>query len=179
MAIGSTMHTFEVQLADMDRGVFEEYALRVARHPSETDAYMLTRVIAYGLEYAEGIVFGGTVSQSDEPAVLVRDLTGAITVWIEVGAPDAERLHYGSRLAERTVVYTHRDPAKVMVPWADKRIHRAEDIRVYSFDPGFIDSAVPLLERRNMLSLTVTEQTLYLSLNGTMLTTGVHEHELA
>ncbi|MFF5625183.1 MULTISPECIES: YaeQ family protein [Microbacterium] len=179
MAIGSTMHTFEVQLADMDRGVFEEYALRVARHPSETDAYMLTRVIAYGLEYAEGIVFGGTVSQSDEPAVLVRDLTGAITVWIEVGAPDAERLHYGSRLAERTVVYTHRDPAKVMAPWADKRIHRAEDIRVYSFDPGFIDSAVPLLERRNMLSLTVTEQTLYLSLNGTMLTTGVHEHELA
>ncbi|GAA1144271.1 YaeQ family protein [Microbacterium natoriense] len=173
------MHTFEVQLADMDRGVFEEYALRVARHPSETDAYMLTRVIAYGLEYAEGIVFGGTVSQSDEPAVLVRDLTGAITVWIEVGAPDAERLHYGSRLAERTVVYTHRDPAKVMAPWADKRIHRAEDIRVYSFDPGFIDSAVPLLERRNMLSLTVTEQTLYLSLNGTMLTTGVHEHELA
>lgn len=173
------MHTFEVQLADMDRGVFEEYALRVARHPSETDAYMLTRVIAYGLEYAEGIVFGGTVSQSDEPAVLVRDLTGAITVWIEVGAPDAERLHYGSRLAERTVVYTHRDPAKVMAPWADKRIHRAEDIRVYSFDPGFIDSAVPLLERRNVLSLTVTEQTLYLSLNGTMLTTGVHEHELA
>ncbi|PRB05762.1 hypothetical protein CQ047_15645 [Microbacterium sp. MYb72] len=179
MAIGSTMHTFEVQLADMDRGVFEEYALRVARHPSETDAYMLTRVIAYGLEYAEGIVFGGTVSQSDEPAVLVRDLTGAITVWIEVGAPDAERLHYGSRLAERTVVYTHRDPAKVMAPWADKRIHRAEDIRVYSFDPGFIDSAVPLLERRNVLSLTVTEQTLYLSLNGTMLTTGVYEHELA
>lgn len=173
------MHTFEVQLADMDRGVFEEYALRVARHPSETDAYMLTRVVAYGLEYAEGIVFGGTVSQSDEPAVLVRDLTGAITVWIEVGAPDAERLHYGSRLAERTVVYTHRDPAKVMAPWADKRIHRAEDIRVYSFVPGFIDSAVPLLERRNMLSLTVTEQTLYLSLNGTMLTTGVHEHELA
>lgn len=173
------MHTFEVQLADMDRGVFEEYALRVARHPSETDAYMLTRVIAYGLEYAEGIVFGGTVSQSDEPAVLVRDLTGAITVWIEVGAPDAERLHYGSRLAERTVVYTHRDPAKVMAPWADKRIHRAEDIRVYSFDPGFIDSAVPLLERRNVLSLTVTEQTLYLSLNGTMLTTGVYEHELA
>ncbi|WP_045256933.1 YaeQ family protein [Microbacterium hydrocarbonoxydans] len=179
MAIGSTMYTFDVQLADTDRGVYEDYALRVAQHPSETDAYMLTRLLAYGLEYAEGIAFGGTVSSTEEPAVLVRDLTGLITAWIEVGAPDAERLHYGSRIAERTVVYTHRDPAKVMAPWADKRIHRSSEIRVYSFDPGFIDSAAALLDRRNTITMTVTEGTLYLDLNGTSLTTAVHEHELA
>lgn len=178
MAIGSTVHTFEVQLADTDRGVYEEYSLRVARHPSETDAYMLTRVLAYGLEFGEGIAFGGSISSTEEPAVLVRDLTGLITAWIEVGAPDAERLHYGSRLAERTAVYTHRDPAKVIAPWADKRIHRREDIRVYSFDPGFIDAAAALLERRNTLSLTVTEGVVYLDLNGTALTSAVHVHEL-
>lgn len=178
MAIGSTIHTFDAQLADTDRGVYEDYSLRAARHPSETDAYLLTRVLAYGLEHAEGITFGGTVSSTDEPAVLVRDLTGAITAWIEVGAPDAERLHHATRLAERTVVYTHRDPAKVMAPWADKRIHRADEIRVYSFDPGFIDSAVPLLERRNTMTLTVTERVVYLDLNGTTLTTAIHEHEL-
>lgn len=172
------MYTFDVQLADTDRGVYEDYSLRVAQHPSETDAYMLTRLLAYGLEHAEGIAFGGTVSSTEEPAVLVRDLTGLITAWIEVGAPDADRLHYGSRLAERTVVYTHRDPAKVMAPWADKRIHRSSEIRVYSFDQGFIDSAVPLLDRRNTMTMTVTEGTLYLDLNGTTLTTGVHEHEL-
>jgi uncharacterized protein YaeQ len=173
------MYTFDVQLADTDRGVYEDYALRVAQHPSETDAYMLTRLLAYGLEYAEGIAFGGTVSSTEEPAVLVRDLTGLITAWIEVGAPDAERLHYGSRIAERTVVYTHRDPAKVMAPWADKRNHRSSEIRVYSFDPGFNDSAAALLDRRNTITMTVTEGTLYLDLNGTSLTTAVHEHELA
>lgn len=179
MAIGSTMHTFDVQLADTDRGVYEDYALRAARHPSETDAYMLTRVLAHGLEHAEGVVFGGNVSDTEEPAVLVRDLTGRITAWIEVGAPDAERLHHATRLAERVVVYTHRDPAKVMAPWADKRIHRADEVRVYSFDPGFIESAVPLLARRNTLTLTVTEQVLYVDLNGTALTTALHEHTLA
>jgi uncharacterized protein YaeQ len=99
--------------------------------------------------------------------------------WIETGAPDAERLHYGSRLAERTVVYTHRDPAKVMAPWAGKKIHKSEAIRVYSFDPGFIESAVPQLERRNTMTLTVTEQVVYLDLNGTSLTTAIHEHEIA
>lgn len=172
------MHTFDVQLADMDRGVYDDFSLRAARHPSETDAYMITRVLAYGLEFAEGIAFGGSVSSTEEPAVLVRDLTGRITAWIEVGAPDAERLHYASKLAERAVVYTHRDPAKVMAPWADKRIHRSEDIRVFSFDPGFIESAVPLLARRNTVTLTVTEQVLYLDLNGTTLTSAVHEHSL-
>jgi uncharacterized protein YaeQ len=178
MAIGSTIHTFDVQLADTDRGVYDDYSLRVARHPSETDAYMLTRILAYGLEFGEGVTFGGSVSDTDEPAVLVRDLTGRILVWIEVGAPDAERLHYGSRLAERTVVYTHRDPAKVMAPWADKRIHRREDVRVRSFDPGFIDEASALIERRNTLTLTVTEGVIYLDLNGTNLTTPIHTHEL-
>lgn len=178
MAIGATIHTFDVQLADTDRGVYEDYSLRVARHPSETDAYMLTRLLAYGLEFTEGIAFSEGLSSTEEPAVVVRDLTGRTTAWIEVGAPDAERLHYGSRLADRTVVYTHRDPAKVMAPWEGKRIHRAEDIRVYSFDPGFIDAAVPLLERRNTVTMTVTEHVLYLDLNGTTLTTTVHEHAL-
>ncbi|MCK2035491.1 YaeQ family protein [Microbacterium sp. SSW1-49] len=179
MAIGSTIHTFDVQLADMDRGVYDDFSLRVARHPSETDAYMLTRILALGLEHTEGIVFGDGISSTEDPAVLVRDLTGKITAWIEVGAPDAERLHYGSRLAERTVVYTHRDPAKVMAPWAGKKIHRSDAIRVYSFDPGFIDAAVPLIARRNTLTLTVTEQVLFLDLNGTSSTTTIHEHELS
>jgi uncharacterized protein YaeQ len=173
------MHTFDVQLADTDRGVYEDFSLRVARHPSETDAYMLTRMLAYGLEYAEGIAFGEGISSTEEPAVIVRDMTGAIMAWVEIGAPDAERLHYGSRLAERTVVYTHRDPAKVMAPWAGKKIHKSEAIRVYSFDQGFIDSAVPHLERRNTMTLTVTEQVVYLDLNGTSLTTSIHEHEIA
>ncbi len=176
MAIGSMIHTFTVQLADMDRGVYDELALRVARHPSETDAYMVTRLLAYCLEYEEGIAFSEGISQTDEPAVLVRDLTGRLTAWIEVGAPDAERLHYGSKLAERTRVYTHRDPAKVIAAWAGKRIHDAEAIRVFSFDPGFVDDATGVLERRNAMTLTVTEQQLYLDLNGTSLSSAVHEH---
>ncbi|MCW3492509.1 YaeQ family protein [Microbacterium sp. SSM24] len=176
MALGATIHTFTVQLADVDRGVYDELALRVARHPSETDAFMLTRVLAYCLEYEEGIVFTEGVAATDEPAVLVRDMTGRVTAWIEVGAPDAERLHYGSRLADRTVVYTHRDPAKVMAPWAGKRIHDAEAIRLYAFDPGFIDAAVAAIDRRNTMTLSVTERELYLDLNGTSLSSAVHEH---
>lgn len=179
MAIGATIHTFSVQLADVDRGVYEDLTLRVARHPSETDAFMLTRVLAYCLEYEEGIAFSEGVSATDEPAVLVRDLTGRLTAWIEVGAPDAARLHTGSMQAERTAVYTHRDPAKVAAPWVGKRIHRADEIVLHSFDPGFVDAAVRVIERRSSITLSVIERRIYLEINGTPLESAVHDQPAA
>lgn len=179
MAAGATIHTFEVQLADMDRGVYEDFQVRAARHPSETEAYLVTRLLAYCLEYEEGIAFSEGISTTDEPAVLVRDLTGKLIAWIEIGAPDAARLHTGSKAAERTVVYTHRDPAKVSAPWAGAKIHRAEDIRLHSFDPGFVDALVDALERRNTITLTRTEGQLYVELNGTHLSSAIHTQPVA
>ena len=176
MATGSTIHTFDVQLADVDRGVYDDFTLRVARHPSETDAYMLTRLLAYCLEYEEGIAFTEGVAATDEPAVLVRDLTARVTAWIEVGAPDATRLHFGSKLADRTTVYTYRDPAKVIANWAGKTIHEADAIVLHSFDPGFLDGVAAALARRNTMTVSVTERQLYVELNGTHLSTTVHDH---
>ncbi len=178
MAAGATIHTFDLQLADVDRGVYDELSLRLARHPSETDAYMLTRLLAYCLEYEEGIAFTEGVAATDEPAVLVRDLTGRVTAWIEVGAPDAGRLHYGSKLADRTVVYTYRDPARVIANWAGKTIHDADAIALHSFDAGFLDDAAAALARRNTMTVSVTERQVYLELNGTHLSTAVHEHPI-
>ncbi|MDY0913036.1 YaeQ family protein [Rathayibacter festucae] len=179
MAAGAVMYNFAIQLADVDRGVYEDITLRAARHPSETDVYMMTRVLAYCLEYVEGITFSeGISSTATEPAVLVRDLTGRLTTWIEVGAPDAERLHFGSRLADRTTVYTHRNPEKVIAAWSGKRVHQLEQITVQSFDQGFLDAAVAVLERRNTLTVSVVEGQLYLEFNGVTMSSDIHVHQL-
>ena len=178
MAAGAVVYTFTGTLADVDRGVYDELSLRVARHPSETDAYMMTRVLAHCLEFEEGIAYSEGVSSTDEPAVIVRDRTGRLTAWIEVGAPDAERLHFGSKKADRTVIYTHRNPAKVLALWVGKKIHQSEQIVLHSFDPGFIDAAVAVLERRNTITVSVTERQLYLDLNGVTLSSVVHDHPL-
>ena len=174
MAAGATIYTFTVTLADVDRGVYEDLSLRAARHPSETDVFMLTRVLAYALEYEEGITFTEGLSSTDEPAIVVRDATGALTAWIEVGAPDAARLHEGSMKAERVAVYTHRDPAKLVASWAGKRIHRGDKIPVVSFDRGFLESAAPGIERRTALTVSVTEKHLYLELNGQTFSSDIH-----
>src|SRR6059036_1498066 len=108
MALTATIYNLDTELADVDRGVYATFRLRVARQPSETLEYMLTRYLAYCLEHAEGIVLTEGIAAGDEPAVLVRDLTGRVTAWIEVGAPDAQRLHRGSKLAGRAAVYSYR-----------------------------------------------------------------------
>lgn len=172
------MHTFEVDLADVDRGVYEQFTLRVARHPSETEPFMVTRILAYCLEHTEGVAFGGGVSTVDEPAVLVRDLTGALSAWIEVGAPDAPRVHSGSKSADRAVVYTHRDAEKVLANWRGKTIHRASEIRLFAIDPALVSGAVEALERRNSLTVSRTEGQLYVDLNGVSLIGAVAEHRL-
>ncbi|KAB1657914.1 YaeQ family protein [Pseudoclavibacter chungangensis] len=174
MAAGATIHTFTVQLADLDRGVYADPVLRVARHPSETDTYMLTRVLAYCLEYENGIDFTAGISATDEPAILVKDPTGSVLAWIEIGAPDAKRLHTGSKLAERTAVYTFRDPAKLVAGWAGKPMHRGADIPVHSFDPGFVERAAAAIERRNELTVSVTEGHVYLELNGASFDSPIH-----
>lgn len=166
MAAGATIHTFDVTLADVDRGVYESFPLRMARHPSETEAFMITRLLAYCLEYEEGIDFTEGIAAKDEPAVLVRDLTGAIVAWVEVGAPDASRLHLGSKQSGRVAVYTHRNPGPVAAAWAGKKIHRASEIPLYSFEPGFIDTLASALDRRNVATVSITERRLYVELGG-------------
>ena len=98
------MYVFEIRLADSDRQVYETLNLRVAQHPSETPAYLWTRVLAYCLEYTEGIAFSKGVSDTEMPALYVHDLTGAWVSWIEVGAPDAVRLHKAAKTAPRVAV---------------------------------------------------------------------------
>ena len=102
------MYVFEVRLADADRAVFEVLTIRAARHPSETAEYLLTRLIAYCLEYSEGIAFSKGLSDPDEPAIAERDLTGAMQAWIEVGVPEASRLHQAAKAAPTVAVYSHR-----------------------------------------------------------------------
>lgn len=170
MAQAATIYNFDIQLSDADRGVYESLALRVACHPSESAEFLLTRVLAYCLEYTEGIGFsGGGVSDPDEPALAVRDLTGALRTWIEIGSPDAARLHRASKAAPRVAVYTARDPAQVVRQLAGERIHRAAELEIHAFDRTFVAELVARLERRMVFELAVSGRHLYLTLGGATL----------
>ena len=164
MALGATIHLFDIDLVDHDRSCFESMALRVARHPSESDEYLVTRVLAYVLEYAEGIAFSsGGLSSPDDPAIAIRDLTGALQTWLEIGWPDADRLHRASKAAPRVVVYPHRDPGQWLRRLDPTRIHRAAAIDVRVIDGSLIADLAARLERRLAWNVTVSDGELFVS----------------
>ena len=179
MALTATIHNFDIQLSDVDRGVYETLALRVARHPSETEEYLLTRVLAYCLEFTEGIAFSKGLSEPDEPALSVRDLTGALRAWIEVGTPDAARLHKASKAAPRVAVYMHKDPANFVRQLAGERIHRAESLELLAVDRSLLDALVSHLDRRMTFDLSVTDGDLYLTVGGETISGRIQRHVLA
>ena len=178
MALTATMYNVSLELADVDRNVYETVELRVARQPSETAEYMTARVLAYALEYADGIELTQGVAAGDEPAVWIRDLTGKVLSWIEVGMPDADRLHRASKLAERVAIYTHRDIRQLSAQLEGKKIHKAETIPIYAFDRGFIDELTGLFDRRTRLALTCTERQLYVDVNGRTFNSEIVEHRI-
>ena len=153
----ATIYNFDIDLADHDRGVYETLALRVARHPSESEEYLWARVLAYALEYTEGIEFSrGGLSDPDEPAIAIRDLTGTIRSWIEIGTPDAARLHRASKATPRVAVYLHKDPARfwpASLPGGSTARRRS---RLYALDRGFIGRLSQHLGRRMAFSLSVS-----------------------
>lgn len=178
VALTSTIYNVAVDLSDVDRGVYEAFDLRLAMHPSESAEYMATRLLAYCLEYTEGIEFTAGLSNGDEPAILVRDLTGQVKAWIEVGMPDADRLHRASKRADRVAVYSHRDIRNVLGQLDKRKIHRAEEIPVYTFGRGFIEDLAGRFDRRVSMSLSVTERHMYLDIGGQSLTTVIEEHKI-
>ncbi len=179
MALTATVYNFHIDLADADRGVYDTLELRMARHPSESEEYFVARLLAYCLEYAEGIQFSNGISEPEEPTVAVRDLTGVIRVWIEIGGPAAARLHRASKAADRVVVYTHRDPAQLLRELAGERIHRAAELEIYSFNRELITGFVARLDRRMAMAISISDRHIFVALDGATLEGGLTTHRLS
>jgi uncharacterized protein YaeQ len=178
VALTATIYNFDIDLADGDRGVYESLVFRVARHPSESEEYLLTRVLAYAMEFSDGIEFSRGLSDPDEPAIAIRDLTGALRAWIDIGTPDAARLHKASKAAPRVVIYTHKDPGQFVSRLAGERIHRVEEVELWAVERAFLIALTARLERRMAFSLSITDRDLYLSIGPDTLTGRVIRHPL-
>lgn len=169
-----TLYSFEIELAHVERGVYETLSFRTAQHPSETDDYLVARVIAYCLEFTDGLQFSAQgLSGPDEPALSVRDATGALLTWIDIGVPEPARLHKAAKAAARVVVYTHKDPGRLLRLLEGERIHRAESLELYAIDRDLIAEWASRLARRMTIALTVSGDQIYLTIGETMITGGI------
>lgn len=178
MALSSTINRFQIDLSDVDRGIYEKLELRVARHPSESAPFLLTRVIAYALNVQEGIEFTQGISTPDEPAIYVKDLTGLALCWIDIGNPSPKRLHKASKHARKVLVYTHRDPKILIEECLKEEIHKAEAIEVFSLPQKFLTELEATLARDNSWGMLVTQGELSITVDGKTYATEISSHRL-
>ncbi|WP_263260700.1 YaeQ family protein [Pseudomonas sp. RIT-PI-S] len=125
MAQPSTTYKFELNLTDLDRGVYETIKQTIARHPSETEERMTVRLLAYALWYNENLSFGRGLSDVDEPALWEKSLDDRVLHWIEVGQPDLDRLTWCSRRTERTSLLAYGS----LRVWQGKVVDAAKPLR--------------------------------------------------
>ena len=149
MALKATIYRADLQIADMDRHVYADHALTIARHPSETDERMMARVLAYALYAQEGIAFTKGLFDVDEPEVWVKNLAGEITLWIDLGQPDEARVRRACSRADQAVVLCYSRSCEVWWKQIASKLTRFANLTVLQL-PAETSQALAALAERGM-----------------------------
>ncbi len=164
MALKATIFKADLQIADMDRHYYQTHALTLARHPSETDERMMVRVLAFARHAHEALVFAKGLSESDEPDLWQKDLTGAIELWIELGQPDEKRILKACGRAQQVVIYTYSGHgADIWWNQIASKLERLKNLTVISLSASTSQALAGLVQRSMRLQCTIQDGHLWLA----------------
>lgn len=156
-----TLYRFRIDLSDVDRGIYESLDFRLAQHPSESSDYLLSRAFAFALSWREGLEFSAKgLADPDSPAIHARSMGGSTELWIEIGNPSARKLHKAAKASDQVQVYTYKDPQQIVQEARTEKVHRGDEIEVFSFSPAFLRNLAGCLEKDNRLVLMRNEGSL-------------------
>jgi len=170
MALKATIHKALLNIADMDRHVYGEHNLTIARHPSETDERMMIRVLAYALhlpadELNGRLEFTKGLSDVDEPDLWQLNLTGEVVHWIDLGQPDDRRLMKAHGRSERVTVISFASSTPVWWAGLESKITRAQRLEVWQIPPEQSQALAALSERSMVLQISIQDGHVYVSSN--------------
>ncbi|MGV8941351.1 MAG: YaeQ family protein [Lysobacter sp.] len=163
MAVKATVVKAELQISDMDRHYYATHALTLAQHPSETDARLMVRVLAFALYADERLEFGRGLSNEDEADLWKRDYTGEIELWIDLGHPDESRIKKACGRAQQVVVVNYGGRASDI--WWDKignSLSRLKNLTVIDVPPDAVDALPAIGERGMRLNVLIQDGELQL-----------------
>ncbi|MEH0164535.1 YaeQ family protein [Paucibacter sp. JuS9] len=168
MALKATIHKAHLQISDMDRHVYGEHNLVIARHPSETDERMMIRVLAYALyvpadDMRGRLEFSKGLSDVDEPELWQLDLTGDVVHWIDLGQPDERRIMKAHGRAERVTVISYASSTPVWWSNLEGKLIRAPKLDVWQIPAEQSQALAALAERSMQLQISIQDGSIYVS----------------
>jgi uncharacterized protein YaeQ len=164
MALNATIFKATLQISDMDRHYYENHALTLARHPSETGERMMVRLLAFVLHAHEHLAFGRGLGADEEPALWHRDLTGAIERWIEVGQPEEKTIRQACGRAQQVWIYTYG--GRSADQWWEKHratLHRCNNLTVLNIPQEGSRTLAALSQPSMELQCTIQEGQIWIA----------------
>ena len=167
MALKATIFKASLQIADMDRNVYADHSVTIARHPSETDERMMIRLLALALNIPADpnqgqLEFGKGLWDPDEPELWHKDLTGQIVHWIEIGQPDEKRLMKASGRAGRVTVISFSASTPIWWNAIRSKLTRARTLQAWQIDPAASQALAGLAQRTMQLQVTVQDGSVWI-----------------
>ena len=164
MALKATIFKAVLNIADLDRGVYLDANLTLARHPSETDLRLIVRLLAWALNAHDDLAFTKGLCADDEPELWLRNLHGGIEHWIDVGLPDERRLKKGCNRSEQVTLYTYAGRA-VDLWWQQNQalLNRQDNLRIVDFSEEELAPLVDLAERNMQWQVTISEGQVFIN----------------
>jgi uncharacterized protein YaeQ len=164
MAPSVTLYRFRMDLSDVDRDVYEQLDFRVAQHPSESLAYLFTRVLAFALNAQDYLEFSPQgLADPETPAIWVKSPTGNVDLWIEIGNPSPKKLNKATKTAKLVKIYTYKDPLALIKEASTETVFRAETVEITALPLKFLESLEAGLERDNKWGVLINDGSLSLS----------------
>ncbi len=164
MAIKATIFKVDLQIADMERNYYADHSHTLARHPSETDERMMVRLLAFSLHAHEHLVFGKGLSADDEPALWLKDLTGAIKLWIDIGLPAEKLIRKACGRARQVVVYTYGGrTAQIWFEQNKSQFQRLGNLTIIDLHAQGTAALEQLAQRSMRLQCTIQDGQVWLS----------------
>lgn len=163
MALKSTIYKAELSIADMDRNYYGTHLLTLARHPSETDERLMIRVLAFAIHADEALVNAKGLSDTEEPDLWQKDLTGAIKLWVEIGQPDDKRIMKAAGRSEQVMVYSYSATSNIWWKQLANKVDRARNVSVINI-PAEASAALEKMAQRSMqLQCTIQDSQIWLT----------------
>jgi uncharacterized protein YaeQ len=153
--------------------------LRVAQHPSESQHYLMTRVLAYVLNASNELVFAPTgLHDPDAAAIQIPEANSGFKLLIEIGSPSARKLHKATKTSREVRVYTYKNPASLLEEIRTEKVYRAQEIKIFSLSTLFLDELASKLKRDNRWAILFNDGTLTIQIGEESISTELHEHSV-
>ncbi|MGE3262006.1 MAG: YaeQ family protein [Bacteriovoracia bacterium] len=179
MSNGTALYRFQINLSDVDRNLYEKLDFRLAKHPSESSDFLLTRMFAYVLNFQEGLVFSPAgLAEPDDPCLSMPDPRGGLELWIEVGSPSARRLHKAAKASTKVKVYTYKNPQALVKEIVTEKVYNLERIEVYSLTFEFLARLEAAMERDNSWDVLHNEGSLTVNIGDLSEAGELSRHEI-